>query len=140
MSNGPGCQWGTMFVYIPTSTSSRAHTNGSTGVTIHGHIFVFDSTRLVHVQEDRLNNLRPSGNHNIFIYKQDAFHTALINTFIDTRFELISTRMLSLLKFVEKKSADDEEGPMPSTRAKQHARPAHARTTHASPISCCNSS
>ena len=25
-------------------------------------------------------------------------------------------------------------------RAKQHARPAHARTTHASPTTCCNSS
>ena len=53
-----------------------------------------DSTRLVHVQEDRLDSLRSSDNHNIFIYTH-AFHTTLINIFINTRFEPISIRMLS---------------------------------------------
>ena len=84
----------TMFKYIYTSTPSRAHQNGSTSVTIHGHVFVFDSTRLVHVQEDRLNCWRPSDNHNIFIYTH-AFHITLINTFTDSRFVTISIRTLS---------------------------------------------
>ena len=68
--------------------------NGSTCVTIHGHVFVFDSTRLVHVQDDRLDCLRPSDNHQHLI-DTHAFHTTLINTFIDTRFVTISIRMLS---------------------------------------------
>ena len=43
----------TMFKNIHTSTTSRAHQNGSTCVAIHGHVFAFDSTRLVHVQARR---------------------------------------------------------------------------------------
>ena len=83
-----------MFKYIYTSTPSRAHQDGSTSVTIHVHIFVFDSTRLVHLQEDRLNGWRPSDNHNIYVYTH-TFHITLINIITDSRFITISIRMLS---------------------------------------------
>ena len=64
----------TMFKYIYTSTPSRAHQDGSTSVTIHVHIFVFDSTRLVHLQEDRLNGWRPSDNHIIYVHTHAPHH------------------------------------------------------------------
>ena len=59
------------------------------GALISVIVFAFDSTRLVHVQEDQLNCWRPSGNKKIFIYTH-AFHITLINTFPDSRFVTIS--------------------------------------------------